>query len=39
MQESLKNLEKDFCVVGIDLAGKPENPTGFCVLRCRGAVR
>jgi hypothetical protein len=38
MQESLKNLEKDFCVVGIDLAGKPENPTGFCVLRSRGAV-
>lgn len=24
-------------VVGLDLAGKPENPTGFCVLTERGA--
>ncbi len=29
--------ERDFCVVGIDLAGKEENPTGFCVLRASGA--
>ncbi len=34
---NLKTFEKDFCVVGIDLAGKEENPTGFCVLRVTGA--
>ncbi len=34
---TLKTFEKDFCVVGIDLAGKEENPTGFCVLRATGA--
>lgn len=34
---TLKTYEKDFCVVGIDLAGKEENPTGFCVLRVTGA--
>ncbi|MFZ3077932.1 MAG: DUF429 domain-containing protein [Candidatus Aenigmatarchaeota archaeon] len=26
-------------VVGIDLAGKPENPTGFCVLEADGEVK
>ncbi len=26
-----------YCVVGIDLAGKPENPTGICVLTESGA--
>lgn len=34
---TLKTYENDFCVVGIDLAGKEENPTGFCVLRATGA--
>ena len=28
---------KNFCVVGIDLAGKEGNPTGFCVLTEKGA--
>lgn len=26
-------------VIGIDLAGKPENPTGFCVLEADGEVK
>ncbi len=26
-------------VVGIDLAGKPENPTGFCVLEADGEIK
>jgi hypothetical protein len=31
--EAFKNeAEKVECVVGIDLAGSPKNPTGFCVL-------
>ncbi|HIQ50178.1 MAG TPA: DUF429 domain-containing protein [Nanoarchaeota archaeon] len=29
--------KNNFCVVGIDLAGKEENPTGFCVLTPKGA--
>ncbi len=26
-------------VIGIDLAGKPENPTGFCILEADGEVK
>lgn len=26
-------------VVGVDLAGKPENPTGFCILEADGEVK
>lgn len=26
-------------VIGIDLAGKPENPTGFCLLETNGELR
>lgn len=25
-------MDKDFKVIGVDLAGKPENPTGICLL-------
>ncbi len=34
---NLETFENDFCVVGIDLAGNPKNPSGFCVLRPTGA--
>lgn len=28
-------LEKNYCVVGIDLAGSPSRPTGLCILKGR----
>ncbi len=37
MVDNLERFKKEFCVVGIDLAGKSENPTGFCVLTQNGA--
>jgi len=33
------NLYKYRCVVGIDLAGSPKNPTGICVLRDKAETK